>query len=58
MHGELGTSHAYVMPPPAGGDAGRRQGLLGADLAFVDGAWRIVRIVPGESSEPRARSPL
>jgi len=56
--GELGTSHAYVMAAPAGADAARRQGLLGADIAFVDGAWRVVRIVPGESSEPRARSPL
>ena len=58
MNGELATSHAYVSPPPAGGDGARRQGLLGADISFVDGAWRIVRIVPGESSEPRARSPL
>ncbi len=58
LNGELGTSHAYVMPAPAGADAARRQGLLGADLAFVDGSWRIVRVVPGESSEPRARSPL
>ncbi len=56
--GELGTSHAYVMPAPAGPDAARRQGLLGADISYVDGAWRVVRIVPGESSEPRARSPL
>ena len=51
MQGELGTSHAYVMPPPAGPDATRRQGLLGADLAFATDAWRIVRIVPGESSD-------
>lgn len=58
MQGELGSSHAYVQPRPAGAEAARKQGLLGADLAFVDGAWRIARIVPGESSEPRARSPL
>ncbi len=58
MHGELGSSHAYVMPAPRGADAARRQGLLGADLGYEDGAWRIVRVVPGESSEPRARSPL
>jgi tricorn protease len=58
MHAELGTSHAYVQPQPAGADDARRQGLLGADIGFVDGAWRIIRIVPGESSEPRARSPL
>lgn len=55
---ELGSSHAYVMAAPAGADAARRQGLLGADISYVDDAWRIVRIVPGESSEPRARSPL
>lgn len=56
--GELGTSHAYVTPAPPGADAARRQGLLGADITYVDDAWRIARIVPGESSEPRARSPL
>jgi tricorn protease len=58
MHAELGTSHAYVTPTPPPGDAATRLGLLGADLAFVDDAWRVQRIVPGESSEPRARSPL
>ncbi|UYM04742.1 S41 family peptidase [Solicola gregarius] len=58
MHGELGSSHAYVTPRSDSGDASARQGLLGADLAFTDGAWRIARIVPGESSRRRARSPL
>jgi tricorn protease len=58
MQGELGTSHAYVVTEPKPGVDSLRQGLLGADISFVDGAWRIVRIVPGESSEPRARSPL
>lgn len=47
MHGELGTSHAYCQPALNGGDPIRRQGLLGADVSFVDDAWRIVRIVPG-----------
>ncbi|NDZ99787.1 protease, partial [Streptomyces sp. SID10116] len=32
VHGELGTSHAYVTPRGGGGGA-LRQGLLGADLA-------------------------
>ena len=54
--GELNTSHAYVQPPPAKGKP--VQGLLGADFEpDADGA-RIVRILPGESSDPEARSPL
>jgi len=59
--GELGTSHAYVIPRPP--DDARSLGMLGADLRH-DGApgdggrWRIVRILPGEPSDPRARSPL
>ncbi len=56
--GELGTSHAYVVPPGRGADAARRQGLLGADLARDGELWRVARILPGESSDPRARSPL
>ena len=62
--GELGTSHAYVQPVGPGVSAARRQGLLGADLvrdtASPDGPalWRVARILPGESSDPRARSPL
>ncbi|GAA4998048.1 S41 family peptidase [Kitasatospora paranensis] len=56
--GELGTSHAYVAPPGRGTDAARRQGLLGADLVRDGDVWRIERILPGESSDPRARSPL
>ena len=56
--GELNTSHAYVQPPTEPGDLTRRLGLLGADLSPADGAWRIDRILPGESSDPDARSPL
>ncbi len=55
--GELNTSHAYVSPPAGGG--GPRQGLLGADLERTPaGEWAITRVLPGESSDPRARSPL
>ena len=55
--GELGTSHAYVRARPP--DNARNQGMLGADLApDADGRWRVQRILPGEPSDPRARSPL
>ncbi|MET9500676.1 S41 family peptidase [Streptomyces sp. NPDC006622] len=57
VHGELGTSHAYVVPRGHGG--GARQGLLGADISrHEDGAWRIDRVLPSETSDPDARSPL
>jgi tricorn protease len=59
LHGELGCSHAGVLPAFAGRDPERIQGLLGADLEPVgDGTWRIARILPGESSVTGARSPL
>jgi tricorn protease len=63
IFGELGTSHAYVAAASAGaGDSGNGDGavgLLGADLdRDPDGGWRIARVVPGESSDPLARSPL
>ncbi|MEV0740015.1 S41 family peptidase [Streptomyces sp. NPDC050549] len=59
--GELGTSHAYVTPsrrnegPP---HYQRRQGLLGANLVRREGGWTVARILPGESSDSKARSPL
>jgi tricorn protease len=57
--GELNTSHAYVQPASPPGDQDRRLGLLGADLSPApEGGWRIDRILPGESSDPEARSPL
>lgn len=59
LHGELGTSHAYVSPPGGYRDPLHRQGLLGADLSRTeDGRWRVERVLPGESSDPHARSPL
>ena len=58
--GELGTSHAYIRPSRSPGEDGDGEpGLLGADLAQdPDGSWRIARVLPGESSDPRARSPV
>ncbi|WP_320778414.1 S41 family peptidase [Streptomyces sp. CRN 30] len=59
--GELGTSHAYVVAarrnegPP---HYQRRQGLLGADFVRREGRWTVARILPGDSSDSRARSPL
>ncbi|PSM43321.1 peptidase S41 [Streptomyces dioscori] len=63
VQGELGTSHAYVMPRGGYGH-GERQGLLGADITrHEDGPqgaplWRIDRILPSETSDPDAQSPL
>jgi tricorn protease len=60
VFGELGTSHAYVRAAarPAG-PATPQVGYLGADLAQgADGSWQVARVLPGESSDPRARSPL
>lgn len=59
--GELGTSHAYVTAARRNeGPAHyqRRQGLLGANLVCRDGRWTVKRILPGDSSDSRARSPL
>ncbi|NUP37886.1 MAG: peptidase S41, partial [Streptomyces sp.] len=60
--GELGTSHAYVAAarrnegPP---HYQRPMGLLGADFQHnKDGTWTVLRILPGESSDSKARSPL
>ncbi|MCK1796816.1 S41 family peptidase [Streptomyces sp. XM4193] len=60
--GELGTSHAYVAPsrrnegPP---HYQRPIGMLGVNFARTrDGGWQIARILPGDSSDSRARSPL
>ncbi|MGW0466975.1 S41 family peptidase [Streptomyces sp. NPDC003027] len=59
--GELGTSHAYVTParrnegPP---HYQRPMGLLGSNLVCRDGRWMVKRILPGESSDSKARSPL
>jgi tricorn protease len=64
IFGELGTSHAYVVQA-SGGPSARRGGRaaavgqLGADLERSgDGTWRVARVLPGESSDPKALSPL
>jgi tricorn protease len=59
--GELGTSHAYVAAArrnegPA--QYQRWQGLLGANFVRRDGSWTLKRILPGDSSDSKARSPL
>ncbi|MFJ1732217.1 S41 family peptidase [Streptomyces sp. NPDC088254] len=59
--GELGTSHAYVTAarrnegPP---HYQRRQGLLGTNLVRSEAGWAVARILPGDSSDSKARSPL
>ncbi|WP_030341591.1 S41 family peptidase [Streptomyces sp. NRRL S-1022] len=59
--GELGTSHAYVTAarrnegPP---HYQRWQGLLGANFVHRDGRWVVKRILAGDSSDSKARSPL
>ncbi|MFF9277672.1 S41 family peptidase [Streptomyces griseosporeus] len=59
--GELGTSHAYVSAarrnegPP---HYQRLQGLLGANFVRREAGWTVSRILPGDSSDSKARSPL
>lgn len=55
---EFNTSHAYARANKPYGDTSRALGLLGADFSPVAGEWVIDRILPGESSDPDARSPL
>ena len=56
--GELGSrtpTSCRRVPAAATG----RLGVLGADLErAADGRWLVARIMPGESSDPRACSPL
>jgi tricorn protease len=57
--GELGTSHSYVFEASSGKRDHTPVGLLGADLSRdANGRWVVDRVLPGESSDPRARSPL
>ncbi|QDQ12041.1 S41 family peptidase [Streptomyces spectabilis] len=59
--GELGTSHAYVTAARRNEGPAHYQraiGLLGANLVRRDDGWMVKRILPGESSDSKARSPL
>ena len=57
--GELGTSHAYVTAAANGTRNHTPVGQLGADISRdAAGRWLVDRVLPGESSDPRARSPL
>jgi tricorn protease len=57
--GELGTSHAYVTAAWDGTRDYTPVGQLGADISRdAAGRWVVDRVLPGESSDPRARSPL
>ena len=57
--GELGTSHAYVTAAWTGPRDYVPVGQLGADISRDEsGRWVVDRVLPGESSDPRARSPL
>src|SRR5699024_10687021 len=56
--GELGTSYAYVSGAPYQADPPMKPGYLGADLEQREGRWVITRILPGDSSDPAAHSPL
>ncbi|APX33427.1 biopolymer transporter TolR [Brachybacterium sp. P6-10-X1] len=58
VQGELGTSHAYVMGGVYQADPPMLPAYLGADIVPRDGRWIIDRILPGDSSDPDARSPL
>ena len=56
--GELNTSHAYV-DGPTHDDSQVRVAFLGAEYERnAKGEVVITRILPGETSDPRARSPL
>src|SRR3984885_4074307 len=53
-------SHADA-PPPDGATPSAEQaapGLLGADMERSGDAWRLTRVVRGDTSDPRARAPL
>ncbi len=59
INGETGSSHAYEAPPPAARQPRLAPAFLGADLDRDDqGRWRIARIIAGDNSSSRARSPL
>lgn len=58
IHGELGTSHAYVRADAPSEPGSAAQGRLGATLSQTPQGWQVQSILPGESSDAQARSPL
>ncbi len=58
LHGELGTSHAYVTPTPDVEEGAGAQGHLGAVFESTPQGCAITAIMAGESSDPEAFSPL
>jgi tricorn protease len=59
VQGETGTSHSYVQAAPGTAPKHPQVGQLGADLSRdASGRWIVDRVLPGESSDLRARSPL
>lgn len=56
--GELGCSHAYADAAESGKAGDGIPGILGADLERDGDAWRVSRIVLGDTSDPRARAPF
>jgi tricorn protease len=56
--GELGTSHAYVMPPASPAESESAPGKLGANTRREGDRILLDRILAGDSSDPGARSPL
>ncbi len=51
MQGELGTSHAYELGGEYRPEPTWTQGMLGADLDWSRGAWRVTSIPRGDSWE-------
>ncbi len=60
MQGELGTSHAYELGGDYRKEPDYKLGFLGADFVFdpATNAYRITHIVPGDSWNEKADSPL
>jgi tricorn protease len=59
LHGEVGTSHAYVITDPGEAPTPQRMGHLGADLRRDgEGRWQIAGLPTAEASVPGSRSPL
>ncbi len=58
VFGELGCSHAYAHAADPGKQGDGTPGMLGADLERDGDAWRVSRVLLGDTSDPRARAPL